>query len=187
MALYSPLVVKDGRLREIPSTDQLYIKGGLKIIGNITADSDGLGNTPSLGDSNTPFANIYLGTLLLRDSAGTILYSPIDDSTNISAIGPSVDSIGYNPSTGIISLYVGATTFTVDISNTTFDSVGVTTLTATAGVINTLTAPALNSDSATIATLSGGALTSSNFASAVSLVIYDSTGSAVKTLYGAAS
>jgi len=151
--------------------------------GSYYLDYSNFTNTPSNVSAFTNDAN-YLDSTTVQDVINSAYVNGLVDSvTNASTAlyATNADQWDGNQFADYLNQDVKTTASPI------FNGLTVSGTLTVNGTINTLTATALNSDSATITTLSGGSLTSSNFASAVSLIIYDSTGSAIKTLYGAAS
>lgn len=117
-----------------------------------------------------------------KDSASVVSIS----RSSVSVTDSGGDgSLSYNSSTGVIT-YNGpsATEVRAHLSNGS-------RLSYSSGVFNVADAgidsAALGSLSVSTAKVQGGAITSAKLASAVTLVIYNSAGAVVKTLYGAGS
>lgn len=158
---------------------------------------------------------LYLGTIRLRDSGGGLgVYdSTGSNQVNISITGGTIypDAIITSGTIQSGNIQAGDVTLSGNLTvNGTTTTINSTTLSVNDKNIVLADSAAdsaaangagitINGSNATITYnssadtfdfnkgIGGGKLTSSNFNSAVSLVIYDSAGSAIKTLYGAAS
>ena len=179
MANKKPLVIQNQTMREIASGDNLDLSGnGLIVGGNLTPNYD---STYSLGTSSLKWAELHVSDASIVNGVLTALSYTGNVTGNVTG-----DVTGNLTGTADV-----ATTVTLAATNTTNASFYITFASAATGNEEVRTDTSLyynpSTNTLTLGTLSGGNITSSNFSSAVSLVIYDSAGSAIKTLYGAAS
>jgi hypothetical protein len=161
MANRIPLVIQAQKMREIANGDTLDLTGNPLIVGgNLTPSYD---SAYSLGTASLKFTELHLSDASI---VGGVFSGTATNATN-------------------------STTVTLVATNSTDASHYITFVDAATGDENIRTDTSLtynpSSDTLTLGTLSGGNITSSNFSSSVELIIYDSAGSAVKTLYGTSS
>src|SRR5210317_2072043 len=161
MANRIPLVIQAQKMREIANGDTLDLTGNPLIVGgNLTPSYD---SAYSLGTPSLKFTELHLSDASI---VGGVFSGTVTTATN-------------------------STTVTLVATNSTDASHYITFVDAATGNENIRTDTSLtynpSSDTLTLGTLSGGNITSSNFSSSVELIIYDSAGSPVKTLYGTSS